>query len=53
MFDLNCEDAKAKEILSVYYDELGKTLGEELITPTKIKIQEKPIEIILSRIIKT
>ena len=39
VFDLNCEDEKAKEILSVYYDELGKTLGEELITPTKIYVK--------------
>ena len=31
----------SKERLSVYYDELGKTLGEELLTPTKIYV--KPI----------
>ena len=31
----------SKERLSVYYDELGKTLGEELLTPTKIYV--KPV----------
>ncbi|MBE7029437.1 MAG: phosphoribosylformylglycinamidine cyclo-ligase [Ruminococcaceae bacterium] len=39
IFDLNCEDSLAKEKLNKYYDELGKTLGEELITPTKIYVK--------------
>ncbi len=39
VFDLNCEDEAAKEKLNKYYDELGKTLGEELITPTKIYVK--------------
>jgi len=39
VFDLNCEDEIAKEKLEKYYDELGKTLGEELITPTKIYVK--------------
>lgn len=32
VFDIN------KETISVYYDELGKTLGEELLTPTRIYV---------------
>lgn len=39
VFHLNCEDEKAKEKLDVYYDSLGKTLGEELLTPTKIYVK--------------
>lgn len=37
IFDLNSENA-AKNI-SVYSDELGKTIGEELLTPTKIYVK--------------
>jgi len=37
IFDLNSEGAK--ERLAVYSDELGKTIGEELLTPTKIYVK--------------
>lgn len=37
-----------KETLSVYYDELGKTLGEALLTPTKIYV--KPVLALLEKI---
>ena len=33
VFDIN------KDTINVYYDELGKTLGEELITPTRIYVK--------------
>lgn len=33
VFDIN------EETIKVYYDELGKTLGEELITPTRIYVK--------------
>ena len=33
------DEADAKERLAVYYPELGATLGETLITPTKIYVQ--------------
>lgn len=37
IFDLNSD--KASENLAVYSDELGKTIGEELLTPTKIYVK--------------
>lgn len=37
IFDLNSD--KAAENLSVYSNELGKTIGEELLTPTKIYVK--------------
>lgn len=37
VFDLNNDGAK--ERLAVYSDELGKTVGEELLTPTKIYVK--------------
>lgn len=37
IFDLNSE--KASENISVYSNELGKTIGEELLTPTKIYVK--------------
>jgi len=37
IFDLNSENAKKN--ISVYSDELGKTIGEELLTPTKIYVK--------------
>ena len=33
------DEADAKERLAVYYPELGKTLGEALLTPTRIYVQ--------------
>ena len=38
----------SKETLSKYYDELGKTLGEALLTPTKIYV--KPIMALLEKV---
>ena len=37
VFELNGDNAKAN--LDLYYDELGQTLGEALITPTKIYVK--------------
>lgn len=37
IFDLNAPDAKEK--LNTYSDVLGKTIGEELLTPTKIYVK--------------
>ena len=37
LFGLN--DANAKETLNTYSDKLGKTIGEELLTPTKIYVK--------------
>jgi len=37
IFNLN--DDNAKEILNTYSEELGKTIGEELLTPTKIYVK--------------
>lgn len=37
IFDLNSENARKN--ISVYSDELGKTIGEELLTPTKIYVK--------------
>ncbi len=37
LFGLN--DADAKETLGTYSDKLGKTIGEELLTPTKIYVK--------------
>ncbi len=37
LFGLN--DADAKETLNTYSDKLGKTIGEELLTPTKIYVK--------------
>ena len=42
VFDINAETIK------VYYDELGKTLGEELITPTRIYV--KPLLELMSKV---
>lgn len=39
VFDLNGPEEEAKKNLSVYYDELGMTLGEALIIPTKIYVK--------------
>ena len=33
------KDANAKETLNTYSDKLGKTIGEELLTPTKIYVK--------------
>lgn len=38
----------SKETLSKYYDELGKTLGDALLTPTKIYV--KPIMALLEKV---
>lgn len=37
-----------EETIKVYYDELGKTLGEELITPTRIYV--KPLLALMERV---
>lgn len=37
LFDLNADDAKDK--LNTYSEELGKKIGEELLTPTKIYVK--------------
>lgn len=37
-----------EETIKVYYDELGKTLGEELITPTRIYV--KPLLELMSKV---
>ncbi|MDE6658639.1 MAG: phosphoribosylformylglycinamidine cyclo-ligase [Eubacterium sp.] len=42
VFDIN------EETIKVYYDELGKTLGEELITPTRIYV--KPLLELMSKV---
>lgn len=42
VFDIN------EETIKVYYDELGKTLGEELITPTRIYV--KPLLALMSKV---
>lgn len=42
VFDIN------EETIKVYYDELGKTLGEELITPTRIYV--KPILALMEKV---
>ena len=42
VFNINAETIK------VYYDELGKTLGEELITPTRIYV--KPLLELMSKV---
>ncbi len=42
VFDIN------EKTIAVYYDELGKTLGEELITPTRIYV--KPLLALMDRI---
>ena len=41
-FDIN------EETIKVYYDELGKTLGEELITPTRIYV--KPLLALMEKV---
>lgn len=46
IFGLNDDDAKAK--LGKFYDELGCTLGEELIKPTKIYV--KPVLELIKKI---
>lgn len=33
------DSVRAKEMLSAYYPELGRTLGDELLTPTKIYVK--------------
>lgn len=42
VFDIN------EETIKVYYDELGKTLGEELITPTRIYV--KPLLALMKKV---
>lgn len=39
VFGLNKSDRKAKKVLDTYSDELGKTIGEELLTPTRIYVK--------------
>ena len=39
VFGLNKSDRKATKILNTYSDELGKTIGEELLTPTRIYVK--------------
>ncbi len=46
VFDLNSDGAK--ERLSVYSDELGKTIGEELLTPTRIYV--KPLLSLIEKV---
>ncbi|MCH5185161.1 MAG: phosphoribosylformylglycinamidine cyclo-ligase [Oscillospiraceae bacterium] len=46
IFDLNSE--KASENISVYSDELGKTIGEELLTPTRIYV--KPLLSLIDKV---
>ena len=41
VFGIGADDQADKEILSHYYDELGDTLGETLLTPTRIYV--KPV----------
>ena len=41
VFGIGADDQADKEILSHYYDELGTTLGETLLTPTRIYV--KPV----------
>ena len=41
VFGIGADDQADKEILSHYYDELGATLGETLLTPTRIYV--KPV----------
>ena len=41
VFGIGADDQADKEILSHYYDELGSTLGETLLTPTRIYV--KPV----------
>ena len=41
VFGIGADDQADKEILSRYYDELGATLGETLLTPTRIYV--KPV----------
>ena len=46
LFDLNSNGAKDR--ISVYSDELGKTIGEELLTPTRIYV--KPLLELIDKI---
>ena len=46
LFDLNGDGAKDR--ISVYSDELGKTVGEELLTPTRIYV--KPLLELIDKI---
>ncbi len=46
LFDLNGEGAKDR--IAVYSDELGKTVGEELLTPTRIYV--KPLLELIDKI---
>ena len=39
VFGIGADDQADKEILSHYYDELGATLGETLLTPTRIYVK--------------
>ncbi|MCI8521221.1 MAG: phosphoribosylformylglycinamidine cyclo-ligase, partial [Clostridia bacterium] len=39
VFGLNKSDKKAAKILNTYSEELGKTIGEELLTPTRIYVK--------------
>ena len=46
LFGLN--DENAKDTLNTYKDELGKTIGEELLTPTKIYV--KPLLALIEKV---
>src|SRR5699024_3921965 len=39
VFGIGADDEKNKEIVNTYYDELGTTLGEALLTPTRIYVK--------------
>ena len=39
VFGIGADDGKNKEIVNTYYDELGATLGEALLTPTRIYVK--------------
>ena len=39
VFGIGEDDGKNKEIVNTYYDELGATLGEALLTPTRIYVK--------------
>ena len=39
VFGIGADDEKNKEIVNTYYDELGATLGEALLTPTRIYVK--------------
>ena len=39
VFGIGADDGKNREIVNTYYDELGATLGEALLTPTRIYVK--------------